>query len=85
MACKIPVIGSDAGAIAEVIGNAGIIFKQQDCDSLTHSLRILMADEHMREFFGYKGYERVKMYYSHEAIAHQTVAFFKNIVGENHD
>lgn len=38
MACGVPVLGSSSGAIPEVIGNAGLIFKEGDSENLAKIL-----------------------------------------------
>ena len=37
-ACEVPVLGSDSGAIPEVIGKAGLIFKEKDIQDLHQKL-----------------------------------------------
>ena len=43
MACRVPVVGSDSGAIPEVIGDAGLTFPEGDADALAERLGRLMA------------------------------------------
>jgi len=42
MACKVPVVGSDSGAIPEVIGDAGLVFPEGDAEALAACLRRLI-------------------------------------------
>jgi glycosyltransferase involved in cell wall biosynthesis len=37
-ACETPVIGSDSGAIPEVVGRGGLIFKERDARSLASAI-----------------------------------------------
>src|SRR5207245_3300012 len=39
MACGVPVIGSDSGAIPEVIGDAGLVVPEGDVAGLAEALR----------------------------------------------
>lgn len=80
MACKIPVIGSNAGEIPNVIGDTGIIFEQKNKQSLLACLKTLMQNQDMRKRLGEKGYERVLFRYTHDAIADATVAFWQHIL-----
>lgn len=80
MACKVPIIGSDAGEIPHVINTAGLIFRQQDEDSLLAQLQKLIQDENLRKQIGEHGYQRVVTHYSHEAIAKKTYAFWQKIM-----
>ncbi len=47
MAAKIPVVGSDAGGIGEVIShnNSGFVFLQDDIDEFYFKLKVLVDDE----------------------------------------
>ncbi len=49
MACGACVLGSDAGAIPEVLGPAGMIFRRGDAADLTAKLAALLADAPGRE------------------------------------
>jgi glycosyltransferase involved in cell wall biosynthesis len=48
MACGVPVIGSDSGAIPETVGQAGLIFPEGDSDALTKAIVHLSNDEEGR-------------------------------------
>lgn len=80
MACAIPVIGSSAGEIPNVIKDAGIIFEQKNLHSLLESLKTLMQDEQLREQIGTAGLKRVNMYYSHQAVAKATYQFWQSFL-----
>ncbi len=80
MACSIPVIGSSAGEIPNVIQDAGLIFEQKNLQSLLASLQTLMQDEEQRKTIGKKGLERVNKHYSHHAIAQATHAFWQSLL-----
>jgi len=43
-ACETPVTGSDSGAIPEVIGEAGLVFRERDPQALAAALTALRAD-----------------------------------------
>ncbi len=79
MATKIPVIGSDAGEIPNVIGEAGLVFKQRDSKDLEVCLRKLIQDPELRIKLTALAYERVKNKYSHEAIARETYNFWEKL------
>jgi len=58
MLCQIPVIGSDCGAIPEVIGEAGLVFPEGSSDALCDAMRWLGEEAHLRQSIGHKGYDR---------------------------
>jgi L-malate glycosyltransferase len=80
MACKVPIIGSDAGEIPNVILGVALVFKQKNTLSLQQALCLLMSDADLRVKLGAKGYDRVVEKYSHQAIAHKTYDFWIDII-----
>ncbi|MCS6964985.1 glycosyltransferase [Thermoflexus sp.] len=81
MACGVPVVGSDSGAIPEVMGDAGLIFPEGDAAALADRLRRLMEDPGLRRELGERGYRRAVSLYSQEVIAGRTLDFYRKIMG----
>jgi len=80
MACGVPVIGSDAGAIPEVIGDAGLIFPEGDAAALANCLRRLIDFPDLRRDLAQRGYIRVITNYTQERIALQTADFYRQVM-----
>lgn len=72
MAAGVPVIGSDSGAIPEVISDAGLIFHEGDRDTLAAELKLLIKDPSMRLELSRRGRERVASQYSDVVVAKLT-------------
>lgn len=70
-ACKVPVIGSDIGAIASVIehNRDGLLFKPRDKDALKQALLIYLNDEALRIAHAEAGLKKVKESYTWDIIA----------------
>jgi glycosyltransferase involved in cell wall biosynthesis len=79
MACGVPVIGSDAGAIPEVIGDAGLLFPAGDAAALAEHLARLRAEPALRSELAQRGRARVLAHYTDAAIAGRTVAFWREV------
>lgn len=79
MACGVPVIGSDSGAIPEVIGEAGLIFAEGDARALGAAIEKLRTDPIQRLRLSRAGRERVLAHYTHDRIAAATVEFFEQV------
>jgi len=62
MACGIPVIVSDGGALPETVGDAGMIFKINEKGDLTRKLRECLENNELRLSLASKGLERVKLF-----------------------
>lgn len=84
MACKVPVIGSDSGAIPEVIGDAGLIFKENDAGSLAQCIQNLMENPTLQKDLAERGYKRVTSFYSQKEIARRTNDFYRKIMDSKH-
>jgi glycosyltransferase involved in cell wall biosynthesis len=80
MACKIPVVGSDSGAIPEVIGDAGLVFSEDDADGLRLCLQRLIESPALRRELAERGYQRVISFYSQAHIARETARFYRDAI-----
>ncbi|MEM2174794.1 MAG: glycosyltransferase [Candidatus Micrarchaeia archaeon] len=80
MACEVAVIGSSSGEIPEVIGDAGLVFKEGDCYDLSKKIELLMNDEQLRKELARKGRERVVKNYSWQKITVKLLQIYKNIL-----
>ena len=76
MAMGIPVLGSDSGAIPEVIGRTDCIFPEGDADALSELLAGVLTSIHRRAELREYGINRVHVTYSNEQIAKQTIEFW---------
>lgn len=70
-ACGVPVVGSDSGAIPEVIGTAGMVFPEGDSSGLRSVLERLRGDPCLREQLSQDGRAQACRRYSWQAIASQ--------------
>jgi glycosyltransferase involved in cell wall biosynthesis len=79
MACQVAVVGSDSGEIPHVIGDAGLIFPEEDVDALSARL-MLLQDREPRLKFGRAGRERVLDSYTQAQIAARTVEVYREML-----
>ena len=82
MACGVPVVGSDSGAIPEVVGDAGLIFPEGDAGALVDRLRELRTSPALRSELARQGHARVIAHFSQERVAQQTIAFYLRLMAE---
>ncbi len=80
MACGVPVIGSDSGAIPEVIGEAGLLFHEGDAAALAECLHRLIVSPDLRLSLTQRGLARVRQYYTQAQIARQTIEFYQQVL-----
>ncbi|WP_376793010.1 glycosyltransferase family 4 protein [Thermoflexus sp.] len=79
MACGVPVIGSSAGEIPWVIGEAGLVFPEDREDALREALHRLMEDPQLHQALREKGRQRVLERFTHQRIAQDTVAVYRAV------
>lgn len=78
MACGVPVVGSDSGAIPEIIGEGGLIFPEGDGETLVKCLDRLRQSPDLQAKFAALGWARAQLY-SQEKIADRTVALYQGL------
>jgi glycosyltransferase involved in cell wall biosynthesis len=71
MACGVSVIGSDSGEIPSVIGEAGLVFRQDDVEDLRRCL-LSLYDHALRLRLAREGRARVMAHYTQAHIAAET-------------
>jgi len=79
MAHEVAVVGTSAGATPEVIGGAGLVVPPDDPLALSAALRRLSAPEQRRPL-AQAGRARAMQYFSDDAVAERTLAFWREIV-----
>ena len=72
MACGIPVVGSNSGEIPHVIGQAGLIFPENDVQALRVHLSALMGNPRLRQALAQNGREHVVRHYTQKKVAQAT-------------
>ena len=80
MASGVPVVGSDAGEIPHVIGDAGLVFPEGEVDALRAHLQSLRDDPDLWAALARRGRERVLARYTQARIAAETVEAYRRAV-----
>ncbi len=79
MAHGVAVIGTDSGALPELVGDAGRIVPEEDVPALAAALHQLYADRSEGERLGVAGRRRVAEEFSDTALARKTLAFWRTL------
>ncbi len=82
MACGVPVIGSDSGAIPDVIGDAGLVVPEGDIGALAGYLRDLMQNDDLRHDLAVRGRQRVTDHFTQAQVAALHVAVYRALLGQ---
>ncbi len=77
MACGVPLIATTAGALPEVVGQAGLLVPPGDSEALAAALLRLLDDEPLRRTLGADGRRRVLEGFSWARTAERTVDVYR--------
>jgi glycosyltransferase involved in cell wall biosynthesis len=80
MSCEVVVVGSDSGEIPNVIGNAGLVFPEDDARALRKHLSSLQQDVELREGLRRAGRKRVQRLYTQQQVASRTVDVYRKMM-----
>lgn len=80
MACGIPVVGSDSGAIPEVMGSAGLVVREGDGFALAEAVMSALFDRQVQERMQREGRQRAEEEFSCNAMARQLIEFYEQVV-----
>lgn len=80
MACGVAVVGSTAGEIPHVIGDAGIVFPENDVEALRAALARLIHNPVLRRDLGTRGRARVLAQYTQQHVAQQTIRVYQEVL-----
>ena len=80
MASQVPVVGSLCGETPNLIGNAGLLFREGDVSALSDCLRRLQADPALCTDLGRLGVERIRAHFTFRSIAERTYQVWEGLV-----
>jgi glycosyltransferase involved in cell wall biosynthesis len=80
MACGTPVIASNASALPEVMGDAGLLFDPTDVEALAHALTLLLHDESQRQALAAAGLARAANF-TWQGMAAQLINLYQKLTG----
>lgn len=80
MACGVPLICSDGGALPEVVGNAARLVRAGDENDLAQALVELLADAQRRENLGEKGRAHIQQQLSWGCVAKKMEAYYRQVL-----
>ena len=78
MACGTPVVSSNAGSLAEVVGDAGLLVDPGSPRELTAAIRAVVEQPDLRARLGHAGRQRAAAY-TWERTAHETAKLVKGV------
>jgi glycosyltransferase involved in cell wall biosynthesis len=80
MACGVPVVGANSGEIPHVVGEAGLIFLEDDAVALHDCLTRLLHGPELRADLARRGRERVLAHYTQARVAAETYQVYRAVL-----
>lgn len=80
LACGTPVVGSDAGAIPEVVGDCGFLFPRGDVHALRERIRGALKDPTRLHELGRLGRARIEMQFSQARMLALMAEIFAGVI-----
>jgi glycosyltransferase involved in cell wall biosynthesis len=84
MACGVPVVSTDGGALPEVVGDAGVIVPAKNIEALVEAIDTLLQDPLARADLGARGKQRIEENFCWQVCARQMTEYYNQVlVNEN--
>ncbi|WNO08826.1 glycosyltransferase family 4 protein [Teredinibacter sp. KSP-S5-2] len=80
MACGLPVVSTDGGALPEVVGDAGVIVPAANAPALANELLTILSSEQQRKDLSIKGRKRIEEQFCWSRVAQQMTDFYQSQV-----
>jgi glycosyltransferase involved in cell wall biosynthesis len=85
MACGVPIIATDGGALPEVVGNAGITVPTRDEGAIASAIDDLLKDPAKRDQLGRKARARIVNLFSWKIAAEELVGLYSRVLDSRHE
>ena len=80
MACGVPVVSTDGGALPEVVGDAGVIVPAKNVDAMVKAIDALLRDADRREALGQAGRQRILEKFCWQVCARQMSDYYLEVL-----
>ncbi len=80
MACGVPVISTDGGALPEVVGDAGVIVPARSVDALAAAIDALLRDPARREELALAGKRRIDETFCWNVCAREMADYYRRVL-----
>jgi glycosyltransferase involved in cell wall biosynthesis len=80
MACAVPVVSTDGGALPEVVGDAGVIVPVKNVDALVAAIDTLLRSPQARAELGARGQQRIDESFCWHVCARQMTDYYRQVL-----
>lgn len=82
MACAVPVVSTDGGALPEVVGDAGVIVPAKSVKALVSAITDLLENPARREELAQKGRQRILDEFCWQVCARQMTEYYEQVLND---
>jgi glycosyltransferase involved in cell wall biosynthesis len=82
MACGVPVVSTDGGALPEIVADAGVIVPSADADALAAAISALLQDSDERERLAKAGRQRILDTFSWTVCGEQMLRYYRGVIAD---
>lgn len=82
MACELPVVSTDGGALPEVIGDAGMVVPQANATALAQAIIHLLHHPEQAQALGERARERIVANFCWHRVAQQLTNYYREILAQ---
>lgn len=83
LACGVPLICSDGGALPEVVGDAAYNVKAGDVDEMENALRVLLSNDELCTKLSIAGRAHSLQHLSWPIVAEQLIAYYRTCISSS--
>ena len=80
MACGVPVVSTDGGALPEVVGDAGVIVPARSVDGLADAIHGMLQDPRRRDELGKMGRQRILDHFCWRVCAREMTSYYRQVL-----
>jgi glycosyltransferase involved in cell wall biosynthesis len=82
MACGVPLVSTNGGALAEVVAEAGLVVAAGDAQALEAAIRRMFDDESLRAEYSARGLKRVEQHFNWDRCAERMEVYYRERVAQ---
>ena len=80
MACGVPVVSTDGGALPEVVGDAAVVVPVGDAAALAKGIHELLNDNTRRQALAFAGRERILEMFNWQTAADDMIELYRKVI-----
>ena len=82
MACGVPLVSTNGGALAEVVADAALVVSPGDGNALAQQIKRLFDDASLRDEYASRGLQRVEQHFCWERCAERMEVYYRERIGQ---